>query len=292
VIGDVWGDDEVARAYRRATGEAWLRARPYVRSWAGVPLQVRNRTMGIMVVSYAEPNHFTGRHVELLAAVAAQAAIAIENARLYEAAAGTAALEERQRLARELHDSVSQALFGIGLGARTARTLIDREPERAVAPINYVLSLAEAGLAEMRALIFELRPEALEQEGLVAALEKQVAALKARYDVEVKATLPMALEASQPVQEAIYRIAQEALHNIVKHARASTVRIALVAGDGALTLRIADDGVGFDTGGAFPGHLGLTTMAERAAKLGGTLRLESAPGAGSTVEVTIPSSGR
>ncbi len=288
VIGDVWSDDPVARAYREVVTEEWLRNRPHNRSWVGVPLQVRNRTLGTMVIAHAEPNHYTARDVELLTAMATQAAVAIENARLYEAAAGTAALEERQRLARELHDSVSQALFGIGLGARTARTLLDQDPAKAVAPVDYVLSLAEAGLAEMRALIFELRPEALEQEGLVAALEKQAAAMRARYGVAVEASLPAAIEAPQPVQEAVYRIAQEALHNIVKHARASRVTVEAASDGGATTLRIVDDGIGFDSGGSFPGHLGLRSMAERAEKLGGTFDVESAPGAGTTIRVSIP----
>lgn len=288
VVGDVWADDPLAREYRHVVSERWLRDRPYVRSWAGVPLQVRNRTLGMMVVAYAEPNHFTARDVELLTAVAAQAAVAIENARLYEAAADSAALEERQRLARELHDSVSQALFGIGLGARTARTLLDQDPAKAVAPIDYVLSLAEAGLAEMRALIFELRPEALAQEGLVAALKKQAAAMRARYGIAVEASLPAAIEAPQPVQEAIYRIAQEALHNIVKHARATTVSVEVAGEGGVTTLRIVDDGVGFDPGGSFPGHLGLRSMAERAEKLGGALAIASARGEGTTIRVSIP----
>jgi PAS domain S-box-containing protein len=288
MIGDVWGDDSLALAYRRIVSEAWLRNRPYIRSWVGVPLQVRNRSLGLMTVSHAEPNHYTERDVELLTAMAAQAAVAIENARLFEAAAGTAALEERQRLARELHDSVSQALFGIGLGARTARTLLDQDPAKAVAPVDYVLSLAEAGLAEMRALIFELRPEALAQEGLVAALQKQAAAMRARYGIAVEATLPAAVEAPQPVQEAIYRIAQEALHNIVKHARATRVTVAVGVEGGSVTLRIVDDGVGFDPGGSFPGHLGLRSMGERAEKLGGSFDIESAPGIGTTIRVSIP----
>jgi PAS domain S-box-containing protein len=288
VVDDVWADEPLARAYRHVVTEEWLRNRPYIRSWVGVPLHVRNRSLGLMTVAYAEPHYYTERDIELLTAMATQAAVAIENARLYEDAAGKAALEERQRLARELHDSVSQALFGIGLGARTARTLIDQDPAKAVAPIDYVLSLAEAGLAEMRALIFELRPEALEQEGLIAALQKQAAAMRARYGIAVEATLPVAVEVPQPVQEAIYRIAQEALHNIVKHARATRVTVEVGCEGGATTLRVADDGVGFDPGGSFPGHLGLRSMAERAEALGGTFAIDSAPGEGSTIRVSIP----
>ncbi len=158
-------------------------------------------------------------------AVADQTAVAVENARLFAEVGGKAALEERQRLARELHDSVSQALYGIALGARTARRARwTRTPELVADPLDYVLSLAEAGLAEMRALIFELRPESLETEGLVAALEKQAAALAGpARDRGRDHPLRRARGLRRTVKEAVYRIAQEALHNTVKHARASNV---------------------------------------------------------------------
>src|SRR5260370_1434497 len=123
-------------------------------------------------------------------------------------------------LARELHDSVSQALYAIGLGAHTAREAIASDSEQALASIDYVLALAEAGLAEMRALIFELRPESLEIEGLVAALTKQVAVLRTRYKLNVEADLGEEPDLSMEMKHALYRIAQEALHNIVKHAPA------------------------------------------------------------------------
>jgi signal transduction histidine kinase len=215
--------------------------------------------------------------------------VALENARLFSEARGKAALEERQRLARELHDSVSQALYGIALGARTARKLVDQNPQLVADPLEYVLSLADAGLAEMRALIFELRPESLESEGLVAALEKQAAALRARHEIEVEVALCEEPEASLEVKEAIYRIAQEALHNTVRHARANNVTIKMVCEGGRiLKLEVSDDGVGFETGGEFPGHLGLRSMRERAQRLGGTLTIESSPGAGTAVRVLIP----
>ncbi len=147
---------------------------------------------------------------------------------LYEQAQKLAALQERQRLARELHDSVSQALYGISLWAHTAREALESsEPEQAEAAIEDVLTLAEAGLAEMHALIFELRPESLETEGLVAALTKQVEVLRARYKLIVEADLADELDLSLERKEALYRIAQEALHNIVKHARASNVVLRL-----------------------------------------------------------------
>src|SRR5438128_4165266 len=161
---------------------------------------------------------------------------------LYEQAQELVSLQERQRLARELHDSVSQALYAIGLGAHTAREAIASDSEQALASIDYVLALAEAGLAEMRALIFELRPESLEIEGLVAALTKQVAVLRTRYKLTVEADLEEEPDLSLEMKHALYRIAQEALHNIVKHARASTVVLRLARQANEIIFELRDNG--------------------------------------------------
>jgi signal transduction histidine kinase len=142
--------------------------------------------------------------------------------------------------------------------------------------------------AEMRALIFELRPESLENEGLVAALEKQAAALEARHGLEVKPELCDEPDAPLETKGALYRIAQEALHNIVKHARARSVNMNLAYDPERVTLEISDDGVGFDRGGDFPGHLGLHSMRERAEGLDGTLEVESSPGSGTRIRAEIP----
>ena len=155
-----------------------------IRSIIEIPVVSRDgRPLGFFAVTYITDHHFDEAEQHLLIALADRAAVAISNAELYERAQQAASLEERQRLARELHDSVSQALYGIALGARTARTLLDRDPPAAVEPVDYVLSLAEVGLAEMRALIFELRPESLESEGLNAAIRKQVEAVQARHGI-------------------------------------------------------------------------------------------------------------
>ncbi len=207
---------------------------------------------------------------------------------LYEQAQELASLQERQRLARELHDSVSQALYAIGLGAHTAREAIASDSEQALASIDYVLALAEAGLAEMRALIFELRPESLEIEGLVAALTKQVAVLRTRYKLNVEADLGEEPDLSMEMKHALYRIAQEALHNIVKHARASLVVLRLARQANEIILQVRDNGRGFDQAGHFPGHLGLRSMHERVSKMGGTLTIESVPGQGTCVGVRMP----
>jgi signal transduction histidine kinase len=199
-----------------------------------------------------------------------------------------AALEERQRLARELHDSVSQALYSIGLGARTARTLIERDPVQAIPPLDYVLSLAQAGIAEMRALIFELRPESIEDEGLAAALQKQADAVSGRHEIPVTATLCGEPDVSLPVKEALYRIAQEALHNTVKHAQATHIDVRLTCNAEEVVLEVRDDGRGFDTATSFPGHLGLRSMPERAARAGGSVTIESAPGTGTAIHARFP----
>jgi signal transduction histidine kinase len=208
---------------------------------------------------------------------------------LYEQAQELAALQERQRLARELHDSVSQALYGISLWAHTVREALEsNEPEQAEAAIKDVLTLAEAGLAEMHALIFELRPESLETEGLVAALAKQVEVLRARYKLTVDADLVDEPDLSLEKKEALYRIAQEALHNIVKHARAGNVVLRLVGQGRGVFLEVCDNGKGFDPSTPFPGHLGLRSMRERVTKIGGTLTIKSAAGQGTCIHVQIP----
>ncbi|HEX2098903.1 MAG TPA: PAS domain S-box protein, partial [Rubrobacteraceae bacterium] len=253
-----------------------------------VPLVSRGRTLGAIHFSYLEGQQPGEDERVFLEAIADQAAVAVENVRLFAEARGKAALEERQRLARELHDSVSQALYGISLGAKTARTLLERAPNQAADPLDYVLSLSEAGLAEMRALIFELRPESLEKEGLAAALDKQTAALRARHEIEVEATLCDEPEASPEAKETVYRIVQEALHNTVKHARASNVEITMECDSQNLFVEVSDDGGGFDAQGDFPGHLGLRSMRERASRLGGTLEVDSAPGKGTRIRTRIP----
>jgi signal transduction histidine kinase len=253
-----------------------------------VPLISRGRALGTINLYYL-PEQEPGEDEKVfLGAVADQTAVAVENVRLFAGVRDKAALEERQRLARELHDSVSQALYGITLGTKTARTLLDKNPDRVADPLDYVLSLAEAGQAEMRALIFELRPESLETEGLIAALEKQAAALKARHRIEVDAVLCYEPEASLEAKEAVYRIAQEALHNTVKHARAANVQIKMKCDSEWITLEVSDDGIGFDAQGDFPGHLGLRSMRERALRLGGTLEVDSTSGKGTRICAQIP----
>lgn len=289
IIPNVFADTPLARNFREKAVRDIGEVRRDFGAWMGVPLTLGERVVGLLAVEIAQTGYYTERHAELLRAVADQAAVAVENARLYEQARGIAALEERQRLARELHDSVSQALYGISLGARTARTLLDRDPGRVAEPLDYVLSLAEAGLTEMRALIFALRPESLEQEGLVVALEKQAAALRARHGLAVVAELGTEPDAPLAVKEALARIAQEAMHNVVKHANASEVTLRLAQSPDEIVFDLHDNGAGFDASQSFPGHLGLRSMRERAARFRGALAIESEPDRGTRLRVVIPS---
>ncbi|MCC6793455.1 MAG: GAF domain-containing sensor histidine kinase, partial [Thermomicrobiales bacterium] len=286
---NVAGNDDVARGFREIVGERIETTYAHVCSLLAAPLMVANELLGAVFLSSIQEDRYRPHDIGLIGAIASQIAVAVANTRLHEQARTVAALEERQKLARELHDSVSQALYGIGLGARTARTFLDRDPSKAVEPLDYVLSLAEAGMAEMRALIFELRPESLEQEGLVAALQKQAAATRARHALAVELSLPVIdPEMTIEMKETLYRIAQEAIHNTVKHARATGVTLRLEQIEDAIVLDVADNGVGFDSSGTVPGHLGLVSMQERVARLDGRVAIDSSPGQGTSVRVRLP----
>lgn len=200
-----------------------------------------------------------------------------------------AALEERNRLARQLHDSVSQALYGIALGARTARRLLDRgDPMQAKEPLDYLLSLAEAGLTEMRALIFDLRPDALETEGLIPALTKQANSIRTRHGIDVQVDFCDEPNVAGRVKEEIYRITREAMHNAVKHARATQIAIEARCDTDEFFVEVRDNGVGFDIQDSFPGHLGLRSMWERANRLGAELSIISAPHQGTRIGLHLP----
>jgi PAS domain S-box-containing protein len=253
-----------------------------------LPLVFRNRALGAMTCCYTTGIEPDDQEIALLMFMADQAAVAVQTTMLFADLQGRAANEERQRLARELHDSVSQALFGIGLGARTARTLLDRDPSKAAEPLDFVVTLAEAGLTEMRALIFELRPDALETEGLVRLLDQQAAVLRSRHSLLVTTDFGGEPVAALSIKEMLYRIAQETLNNATKHARAKHVAISLRQDEAEIALTLTDDGIGFDPAGSFPGHLGLRSMRERAELHGARFAIESSPGNGVRTTVLVP----
>jgi PAS domain S-box-containing protein len=293
IIGDVRGDEPLASEYRATVGATLTTTFESVRSYLAIPLASRERVFGFVRLSWTHADAFTPRHAELATAFATQAAIAFENARLFDVAQRQAAVEERQRLARELHDSVTQALFSMTLFARAAQIAFDQTDLDAEGTLGRSLvqlrSLTQGALAEMRALIFELRPGALEEEGLVAALQRQAAALTARDGLPIAVTGPdLRLPLPPEVEEHLYRLALEALHNTVKHAAATRAWVTITSDAEHVALEIGDDGRGFDRSIARPGHLGLTTMADRAGRIGGQLSIESAPGAGSRTRVWLP----
>jgi signal transduction histidine kinase len=201
-----------------------------------------------------------------------------------------ATLAERSRLARELHDSVSQALFGIVLGSRTAVQLnADEDTSKA---LDYVLTLAESALVDIRALIFELRPESLALEGLVPSLQKQIETIMQRHHIALTFDAPAEPPLSIEAREAVYRVLIEAAHNIAKHANATAVHVVCVYQPklGIVRAEIHDNGSGFDPQRAFDGHYGLVNMRERMLRLNGTCTFESAPGKGTHVIITLPAS--
>jgi signal transduction histidine kinase len=248
----------------------------------------------MLALHHREPAIYTQRNADLAMAFANHVAVAIENARLHEKAQRLAVLQERQRLARELHDSVSQALYGIALGTRTAHKLLEQtqmanDSKAALSePLEYILSLSEGGLAEMRALIFELRPESLENEGLVTALAKQATAIQARHHIEVKTLFEEEPDVSLTTKEVLYRVGQEALNNIVKHAGATKITVSLSTGDDQLVLEISDNGKGFDQNADFTGHLGLRSMRERVEQVDGTLTINSSSCHGTQIVAAVP----
>lgn len=274
------------------TGEA--PARGAVAAW---PLLRGTTVIGAMCCHFPAGRRPGETDMTVLEVIAGHAACAVEDDRQRAAARETAVREERRRISRELHDSVSQALYGIALGARTARELLEREPAEPTGaagpaqlaePIEYIGRLADIAIAETRTLLSQLRPESLEAEGLVAALTQHVETLRDRYGITAEAMLGSEPETTPEAKHALYRIAQESLHNIAKHSRARNVTLHLLSGPGTVTLTVADDGVGFDSQGTFPGHLGLLSMRERAREVGGTLFVDSRPGQGSRIRATVP----
>jgi PAS domain S-box-containing protein len=205
-------------------------------------------------------------------------------------AAELAASNERASLARELHDSVTQALFSMGLTARSLELLLDTDLDAARAKLVELRDLQRDALAEMRSLIFELRPASLEQDGLMQALRNHAAAVRGRTGLDVQvACEPEEIErAPIGVEETLYRIAQEALHNVVKHANATSARISLTAAGPGLRLHVEDDGTGFDPDRVPRGHLGLSGMRQRAELAGGELQVSSVLGQGTTIDAFMP----
>ena len=240
-------------------------------------------------MNFCQLHTFTRDEQRVLLALAQRAALAIENARLYERAQQAAVLEERQRLARELHDSVTQSLYGVSLYTEAAsRARADGEVGPVAANLDGIRETTQEALGEMRLLLYELRPPLLEEHGLAAALRARLqnvetrAGLEVAFDCQGDERLPVDQE------QELFRLAQEALNNVLKHAHARRVQVCLELAADRVVLEVADDGAGFDPALGRGGGFGLPGMRERAERVGGSLRIDSSPGTGTRVRVEVP----
>lgn len=279
-ITDVWGDSAHAQHLRSLLHEGSGAMLEGIHSWMWVPLEVKRRLLGSIGVAHKNPNYFTPHHADLAMSVANQAAITLITAELSGHAQELAVLEERQRLAQNLHDAVNQSLFSAGLIADVLPRLWDRDQDEARKSLIDLRRLTRAAQAEMRALLAELRPSALTDTDLGELLLLLGNALSGRINI------PVAVKAAEHVilpaeaQVAFYRVCQESLNNVAKHSKASWIEIDLNQIGNLIELRIRDNGKGFDTERIMAGHYGLEMMKERAIGVGAQLTITSQPGHG------------
>ncbi|MGW3360862.1 GAF domain-containing sensor histidine kinase [Streptomyces bungoensis] len=277
--------------------EGWPSAHPDLVDFLGLPVRDGDEVIGALFLANkrcpkpAGTCGFTEEDEELLSILAQHAAIALTNARLYERSRELTIAEERSRLAHELHDAVSQKLFSLRLTAQAAATLVDRDPARAKGELQQVAALAAEAADELRAAVVELRPAALDEDGLVATLRTQIQVLDRAHSARVTFTTGNGFRALPAAQEeAVLRVAQEALHNALRHSGAAHVDVTVDRRGSGAVLRVTDDGGGFEPRSVRRAgrHLGLVSMRDRASGVGGTLTVESAPGKGTTIEMEVP----
>jgi len=272
--------------------EWWPEAHPRMRSFLGVPLLFKGDIVGAFYLTDKEGG-FADADVELVRGLAAHAAVVIENARLFDASRERSITEERSRLARDLHDALTQRLFSLNLILEAAASIAaGGDPAPTVEAIHQARGLVDSALAELRTLIFELRPPALDDDGLLGALRKHAALLSRAHSVPVAvidARPPGAVEPSAAGERELWRVAEEAMSNALRHAEAPAVTVTLTYEGGRTVLAVADDGVGFDPGArSISGRrLGLVSMRERIEVAGGVFEIVSAPGQGTTVRAAV-----
>jgi signal transduction histidine kinase len=256
----------------------------------------KEKRVGMLVLNTRTARVLTSEELTLLGAIGQQVGIAVENARLYKGAQQVAATAERSRLARELHDSVTQSLYSVMLFAEaSARSLANQEIAEASDYMKELRDTAQEALREMRLLIFELRPPALEKHGLVAALHTRLNAVEGRGGMKSALHVSDDRRAEQlpPVmQEELYQIVREALNNVIRHAHAQRVEVGIAFAERTIQLEVTDDGIGFAPVSADESSgLGLRGMRERVQRIGGTLEISSENGKGTRVTVQVPYSG-
>ncbi|MCB2160725.1 PAS domain S-box protein [bacterium] len=284
-IKDVWSDTQQARFLRSFLDDGAAVLLEGMHSWMWVPLVVKKRVFGCIGVAHENSDHFTTHHADLALSVANQAAITMVNAELYEQAQTLAAFEERQRLARNLHDAINQSLFSAGIIAEVLPRLWKQDQDLVHQSLGDLRRLIRGAQAEMRALLAEIRPSTLTDSDLDDLLRLLGNALSGRIDIPVLVNVPEEVILSSEVQVMFYRVCQEALNNIEKHAGASLVEINLTHDELVTELRIRDNGLGFDPEQADPGHYGLKMMRERSEAVGAQLSVTSQSGHGTELTV-------
>ena len=296
IIADIWADDPQAQFLRALLDDGAAQLLIGMKSWMWIPLAVKKRIIGGLGMAHKEADFFTFHHADLALSAANQAAITMANMELYEQAKKVAIYEERQRLARNLHDAVNQSLFSAGLIAEVLPRLWEQDPEEARESIKDLLHLTRGAQAEMRSLLAELRPSTLIDSDLRDLLTLLGNAYTGRTNIPVKVTAEKDINLPSEVQVVFYRICQEALFNVAKHAKAQNVEIILLQDGRKIELKIRDDGKGFsyeDHISKTSGHYGLTMMNEHAESVRANLSIKSQPGAGTelTLRWTYPNNG-
>jgi signal transduction histidine kinase len=253
-----------------------------------VPLRGEDSSIGVIDV-VNKPGGFTEEDIRIISLFADQAAIAIENARLHRQAEKLAVMEERQRLARELHDSVTQSLYSVTLYADASRRSLESENMVGASEnLDELRNVAREAILDMRLLIYELYPPILEQEGLVAAIQTRLESVEARSGVQAEFTVESERRLPLHIEAELYRIAQEALNNVVKHAKAECVRVNLQFDERLFHMKIWDNGTGFDPASAAQGGgMGLRGIEERVRNINGKLFIDSSPGNGASMIVEV-----
>jgi PAS domain S-box-containing protein len=261
----------------------------FLRSWLGLPLIAKDVLVGILVLAHSQPDYYSPPSRELSQAYANQVAIAIHNAQLYEQASAIAALEERNRLARELHDSVAQALYSISLFTDATRMALETNKLETVKEhLSELTQLAKEAMSDMRLMIFELRPPILEKDGLAVALQARLDSVESRTGFQADLQTEGEFLLSQEEESELYRIAQEALNNVSKHAHADRVKVILHGKQDSFRMIIEDNGVGFDPETTVQaGGQGLRNIRERAEGIGAACWIESTPGQGTKIMIEV-----
>ncbi len=258
-------------------------------TYLGVPIRAKGKVLGVISIFGQADHRFSQEEITLLTSIADQIGVAVENARLYQEAGQLAVMEERRRIARDLHDSVTQSLFSLTLLAEAGQRLVkNNDLQKAENHLASLGEIAQNALKEMRLLVYELRPLNLEPGGLAEALQQRLNAVERQAGIKAHLIIEQPLDLSLTIEEGLYYIIQEALNNALKHASAHSVTVKIQIEAGQLQAEVIDDGVGFDLLARLnQGGMGLLNMRERAEQLGGTLDIITTPEQGTTIKALL-----